>query len=118
MPLRRTVRKLSSNLSIDTPIFVAIAGLHRIVDANRAIAMRFMFPSSLAAPGRAFSLPVALNGRRPRFLWRARYTERPRAGHGPNDWDLPKWERRGPGGASTEERREKVATIAEMTMPP
>src|SRR5258708_23768785 len=60
MPLRRTVRKLSSNLSIDTPIFVAIAGLHRTVEANSAIARRFMFPSSLAAPGRAFSLPAAL----------------------------------------------------------
>src|ERR1700679_1116078 len=43
MPLRRTVRKLSSNLSIDTPILVAAkAGLDSTVAAASARSMRFM----------------------------------------------------------------------------
>src|ERR1700734_3924995 len=43
MPLRRTVRKLSSNLSIDTPILVAAkAGLDSTVAAASARSRRFM----------------------------------------------------------------------------
>src|ERR1700691_6064109 len=42
MLLRRTVRKLSSNLSIDTPILAAKAGLDSTVAAASARSMRFM----------------------------------------------------------------------------
>src|SRR5580704_12202595 len=77
MPLRRTVRKLSSNLSIETPILVAIAGLHRIVEAMRAIAKRFMFHSSLAAPGRAFAGVGHAFAQIARYLWRLRKRREP-----------------------------------------
>src|SRR3984885_9891497 len=42
MPLRRTVRKLSSNLSIDTPILAAKAGLYSTLAAASARSMRLM----------------------------------------------------------------------------
>src|ERR1700677_1627103 len=58
MPLRRTVRKLSSNLSIDTPIFVAAkAGLDSTVAAASARSMRFMvqFPPIAALDDERFA---------------------------------------------------------------
>src|ERR1700683_457132 len=83
MPLRRTVRKLSSNLSIDTPILVAIAGLHRIVEAIRAIAMRFMFHPPWrrrVAPflsGRPFAGVAHAFAQIARYLWRLRERREP-----------------------------------------
>src|SRR5215470_8281354 len=54
MLLRRTVKKLSSNLSIETPTFSACAALDRMVAAAKAISIRFM---------RLLHNPRALGGR-------------------------------------------------------
>src|SRR6185295_15985812 len=49
MPLRSTVRKLSSNFAIDTPIFSANAGL--AISAVMAAAYRIFLISSLSSTG-------------------------------------------------------------------